>query len=219
MFTGLIQATGIIHAVMDTPRGRRIVVDAANFGPVSFDIGESIAVSGICLSVVRIEPGQRLEFDAVRETLAVTNLGDQHPGDTVNLERSLRAGDLLGGHFVQGHIDAVAEVVKVHANPGDWRLFFSLPEPCRNMIVPKGSIAIDGVSMTVASVDSNTFSVAVIPLTRELTTLGLLKVGNRVNIETDILTRTVVNYLKHLDPIALQRLAQSPADGMIGAMP
>ena len=202
---------------MDTPRGRRIVVDAANFGPASFDIGESIAVSGVCLSVVRIEPGQRLEFDAVRETMAVTSLGDKHPGDAVNLERSLRAGDMLGGHFVQGHVDAVAEVVKVNANPGDWRLFFSLPDLCRNMIVPKGSVALDGVSMTIASVDSNTFSVALIPLTRELTSLGLLKLGDRVNIETDILTRTVVNYLKNLDPLALRRLAESPADRMIGA--
>lgn len=202
---------------MDTPRGRRIVLDASNLGPASFEMGESIAVSGVCLSLVRIEPGQRLEFDAVRETMSVTNLGDKHPGDAVNLERSLRAGDLLGGHFVQGHVDAVAEVVKVHAVPGDWRFFFTLPDACRNMIVPKGSIAIDGVSMTIATVDSNTFSVAVIELTRENTTLGWLNIGSRVNIETDILTRTVVNYLNNLDPAALQRMAGSPADSLIEA--
>ncbi len=204
---------------MDTPRGRRIVLDATNFGPASFEIGESIAVSGVCLSLVRIEPGQRLEFDAVRETMSVTSLGDKHPGDAVNLERSLRAGDLLGGHFVQGHVDAVAEVVKVNAAPGDWRIFFSLPDACRNMIVPKGSVAIDGVSMTIATVDSNTFSVAVIELTREKTTLGGLKIGSRVNIETDILTRTIVNYLKNLDNAALRRMAANPADPMIGVMP
>ena len=219
MFTGLIQAVGTIQAVMDTPRGRRIVLDATDLGPATFEVGESIAVSGVCLSLVRIEPGQRLEFDAVRETMAVTSLGDKHPGDAVNLERSLRAGDLLGGHFVQGHVDAVTEVVKVNAVPGDWRIVFSLPDMCRNMIVPKGSIAIDGVSMTIATVDSNTFSVAVIELTREKTTLGGLKIGSRVNIETDILTRTIVNYLKHLDPAALQRMAANPADQMIGATP
>ncbi len=204
---------------MDTPSGRRIVVDATNMGPTSFEVGESIAICGVCLSVVRIEPGQRLEFDAVRETLGVTTLGIKHPGDAVNMERSLRAGDLLGGHFVQGHVDAMAEVVKVNADPGDWRIFFSVPDPCRDMIVPKGSITIDGVSMTIATVDQRTFSVAVIPLTREKTTLGLLKLGNKVNIESDILTRTVVNYLKNLDPAALQRMQTNPADRMIGATP
>lgn len=204
---------------MDTPTGRRIVVDASTMGPVSFDIGESIAVSGICLSVVRMEPGQRLEFDAVRETLAVTTLGGKHPGDAVNLERSMRAGDLLGGHFVQGHVDAVADVLKVDAVEGDWRITFSMPERCREMIVPKGSIAIDGVSMTIAAADQNTFSLAVIPLTREKTTLGRLKRGHTVNIESDILTRTVVNYLRNLDATALRRYAANPADGMIGATP
>lgn len=204
---------------MDTPSGRRLVVDATNMGPASFEIGESIAISGVCLSVIRIEPGQRLEFDAVRETLAVTTLGTKHPGDTVNMERSMRAGDLLGGHFVQGHVDVVAEVVKLNANPGDWRIYFSLPEKCRDLIVPKGSVALDGVSMTIATVDHDAFSVAVIPMTREKTTLGLLKLGSRVNIETDILTRTVVNYLKNLDPAALQRLQVSPTHRLIGATP
>ena len=219
MFTGLVQALGTIQAVMDTPSGRRIVVDATNFGPTSFDVGESISISGVCLSVVRIEPGQRLEFDAVRETLRVTTLGMKHPGDAVNMERSMRAGDLLGGHFVQGHVDAVAEVVKVNADPSDWRIFFSVPDLCRDMIVPKGSIAIDGVSMTIATVDQRAFSVAAIPLTREKTTLGLLKLGDRVNIESDILTRTVVNYLKNLDPAALQRMQSNPVERMIGATP
>jgi riboflavin synthase len=219
MFTGLIQALGTIQAVMDTPSGRRIVVDGTNMGPTSFEIGESIAISGVCLTLVRIEPGQRLEFDAVRETLTVTTLGSKRPGDGVNLERSLRAGDPLGGHFVQGHIDAVAEVVKLKADPADWRIYFSLPERCRDMIVPKGSVAIDGVSMTVATVDRDTFSVAVIPLTRAKTTLGSLALGDAVNIETDILTRTLVTYLKNLDAAAVQRLASNPEDGMIGAAP
>ena len=204
---------------MDTPGGRRIVVDATNIGPVCFEVGESIAISGVCLSVVRIEAGQRLEFDAVRETLAVTTLGLKHPGDTVNMERSMRAGDLFGGHFVQGHIDAVAEVLDVQADSSDWRIFFCLPDTCRDMVVAKGSIAIDGVSMTIAAVDHKTFSVAVIPLTREKTTLGLLKPGNKVNIESDILTRTVVNYLKNLDPASLQRIQANPANRMIGATP
>ncbi len=219
MFTGLIQAVGTIQAVMDTSSGRRIIVDGTNLGPTSFEIGESIAISGVCLTVVRIEPGQRLEFDAVRETLTVTTLVSKHPGDRVNMERSLRAGDLLGGHFVQGHVDATAQVVKLQADPADWRIYFSLPEKCRDMIVPKGSVAIDGVSMTVATVESESFSVAVIPLTREKTTLGTLELGNPVNIETDILTRTVVTYLKNLDGAALQRIASNSADRMIGALP
>ncbi len=219
MFTGLVQALGTIQAVMDTPTGRRIIVDASAMGPTSFEIGDSIAISGVCLSIVRIEPGQRLEFDAVRETLAVTTLGSKNPGDAVNLEQSMRADDLFGGHFVQGHVDAVAHVVKIRADPADWRIYFAIPETCRDMIVPKGSVALDGVSMTIASVEPDSFSVAVIPLTREKTTLGTLILGGRVNIETDILTRTVVNYLKNLDPAALQRHAANPADRPIGATP
>ncbi len=204
---------------MDTPTGRRIVVDASAMGPTSFEIGDSIAISGVCLSIVRIEPGQRLEFDAVRETLAVTTLGTKNPGDAVNLEQSMRAGDLFGGHFVQGHVDAVAQVIKLRADPADWRIYFALPESCRDLIVPKGSVALDGVSMTIASVERDSFSVAVIPLTRANTTLGSLAPGSRVNIETDILTRTVVTYLKNLDVSAPGRPPARPTSGMIGTVP
>ncbi|MGC8624507.1 MAG: riboflavin synthase [Phycisphaerae bacterium] len=219
MFTGIVQALGTIVAATDTTAGRRFVVDIGELGPGIYQIGESMAVSGVCLTVVRVEPRGQLEFDAVRETLMVTTLGEKRAGDRVNLERSLRAGDAMGGHFVQGHIDAVAKVTRVQNDPADWRIYFALPAACRDLIVPKGSVALDGVSMTVATVDPTTFSVAVIPLTREKTTLGLLKNGDRVNIETDILNRTIVTYLQNLEAAALRPVRNDTAERSSGMVP
>ena len=212
MFTGIVQALGTIAAVTDTIAGRRFVVDIGALSEDIYQVGESMAVSGVCLTAVSVQRRGQLEFDAVRETLTVTTLGEKRPGDPVNLERSLRAGDAMGGHFVQGHIDATAKVAHVQDDPADWRIYFVLPAACRDLIVPKGSVALDGVSMTVATVDASTFSVAVIPLTREKTTLGLLKDGDRLNIETDILNRTVLTYLQNLDVETLRHPRRHSAD-------
>jgi riboflavin synthase len=189
MFTGLIQALGTIRA--KEPRGEavRLLVEAAD-PAAEAAIGDSVAVNGCCLTVVGIE-GQNLAFDVIPESLDRTNLGAQDVGSRVNLELPLRPSDRLGGHFVQGHVDAVGKLVGRQDRDGDVRLTFSLPESLLGQVVEKGSIAVDGVSMTVAAVDRESFSLALIPHTLEVTTLGRLGVGDPVNLEGDILAKYV----------------------------
>jgi len=179
--------------------GRRIDValDQRHAGQIK--LGDSIAVAGVCLTVCQISPDIVVSFDVVEETLQCTTLGEKKPGQRVNIELSLRAGDPIGGHFVQGHINATTEVLTIINQPADWRIRFFLPESCRDQVVEKGSVTIDGVSMTVAGSSPDDFTVAVIPTTLQQTTLEELKEGQTVNIETDILTRTVVNYLRQLE--------------------
>jgi len=202
MFTGLVQSVGIIQSAVKSSAGRRIDValDQKHAGEIKLvKLGDSVAIAGVCLTVCQITPDGAIGFDVVEETLQRTTLGEKGPGQKVNIELSLRAGDPIGGHFVQGHIDAVAQVITVSSEAADRRITFSMPEDCRGLIVEKGSVAIDGVSMTVAAAGTDDFSVAIIPTTWQLTTLGELLEGNNVNIETDILTRTVVNYLKQTE--------------------
>jgi riboflavin synthase len=182
MFTGLIQALGTVRG--KEPRGGavRLVVEAP--GPAAE------ASNGCCLTVVAIE-GDRLAFDVIPESLDRTNLGAQEVGSRVNLELPLRPSDRLGGHFVQGHVDAVARLLGKNADGGDVRFRFSLPGALRGQIVEKGSIAIDGVSLTVASADGDGFEVALIPHTLAVTTLGQLAEGDPVNLEGDILAKYV----------------------------
>jgi len=189
MFTGLIQALGTVRG--KEPRGGavRLVVEAP--GPAAeASIGDSVAVNGCCLTVVAIE-GDRLAFDVIPESLDRTNLGAQEVGSRVNLELPLRPSDRLGGHFVQGHVDAVARLLGKNADGGDVRFRFSLPGALRGQVVEKGSIAIDGVSLTVASADGDGFEVALIPHTLAVTTLGQLAEGDPVNLEGDILAKYV----------------------------
>jgi riboflavin synthase len=152
--------------------------------------GDSVAVDGCCLTVVGAS-GARLAFDAVPETLRRTTLGKRAAGDVVNLELPLRPSDRLGGHFVQGHVDAVAEVVERREEGADVTMTFRLPQPLRGQVVEKGSVAIDGVSLTVAAVGAGTFSVALIPHTLAVTTLGRRAKGDAVNLEGDILAKYV----------------------------
>ncbi len=199
MFTGLVQAVGKVVANDQTLTGRRLCVELERLAAHRFNPGDSIAVSGVCLTVVQCAAG-RAEFDVINETVSRSTLGGKLPGDPVNLEPSLRAGDPFGGHFVQGHVDNVVEVIKVKADSADWRITFSLPDACRGLVVDKGSVALDGVSMTVAHVVRDRFTAAVIPVTRRDTTLGLLRVGDNVNLETDIFARTILNYLRQMAP-------------------
>jgi riboflavin synthase alpha subunit len=203
MFTGLVQAMGVVESISAAqgPSGPvRLIIDAADWEhrPV---LGESIAVQGCCLTVAA-EPRRpgRLEFDVVPETLAKTNLGTFNPGRKVNLERSLRASDLLGGHVVQGHIEGLGTVDSVQDGP-DWRVRICPPRDLLPCIVPKGGVAVEGVSLTVASADAvrTSFEIALIPTTLRLTTLGELRVGDQVNLETDILSRTVVHALRWVE--------------------
>lgn len=197
MFTGIIEAKGRVAVLKHNAFGARLAIEPGGFayqpGP-----GDSIAVNGVCLTAVAGERG-RLAFDVIRETLDRTNLGSLTVGSPVNLEASLRADTPIAGHFVQGHVDGVGTVAAVRDTPEQWRTTIQAPAELMPCIVPKGSIAIDGVSLTIAWTDPAThrFDVALIPTTLEWTTLSDAKVGDRVNLETDIVARTVVNYLQH----------------------
>jgi riboflavin synthase len=200
MFTGLVQALGIVLAAADTPAGKRLTVSLAELADSKIGIGDSVCVSGVCLTVTKIANGN-LQFDVITETLNRSTLGLKKCQDRVNLELSLRPDSYVGGHFVQGHVDGVAAVAAVKEDHRDWRITFQVPPELMPYIVPKGSIAVDGVSMTIAevSIPESTFTLAVIPTTLERTTLSALRPGDKVNVETDILARTVVHWLTQMN--------------------
>jgi riboflavin synthase len=214
MFTGLVQSLGTLVDSEVTAAGRRLTVELGSLHPVHHEVGQSIAVNGVCLTVAqRIGQGV-VAFDVITETLRRTTLGTLPPESRVNLEGALRAGDPFGGHFVQGHVDAVAEVKHIQADAADWRITIATPSEAAPMIVPKGSITVDGVSMTVARCSENDFELAVIPTTLQATTLGSLRPGDPVNLETDILARSVWNYLQNMRLPALnQHEPRVPAAG------
>ncbi|MEW4567026.1 riboflavin synthase [Tautonia sp. JC769] len=191
MFTGLVEVLGRIDRVVEEANGRRLLIRWPDLSPDSpFSLGESIAVNGCCLTVVSHD-GEVFEVQAGPETLARTTLGRRREGDPVNLERSLRVGDRLGGHFVQGHVDTTAELVERRPE-GEWDfLRFRLDPRWTPLLVEKGSIAVDGVSLTLVTVGDDDFSVMLIPHTLAVTTLGTLTPGDRVNIEADMLAKHV----------------------------
>ncbi len=193
MFTGIVERVGAIRDTRPVPGGRRLRVDV---GPMAGEcaIGASLCVSGVCLTVSGVS-GETLDFDVIAETLDGSTLGSKRIGDRVNLERSLRLTDRLDGHFVQGHVDGKAVVDRVLSSSRE-HVIWMRPDPSlMSYIVPKGSVAVDGVSLTIAAVKSGAFSIALIPTTLERTTLSSLTTGDPVNIETDIITRTVVHRL------------------------
>lgn len=192
VFTGLVQHVGSVASSEPSASGVRLVVDTRGWKHQP-TVGDSISVSGVCLTV---SPGSDparglLAFDVIPETLDKTVLGGLAPGARVNLEHAVRADTLMGGHFVQGHIDGIGVVRRVQADPADWRIEIEAPADLMECITPKGSIALDGVSLTIAGVERWGFSVAIIPTTLELTTLGELKQGARCNLETDMIARQV----------------------------
>ncbi len=194
MFTGLVEALGRVERVVVENAGRRLTIawPDLNARQDPLALGESVAVNGCCLTVVTIElAGDVFAVQAGPETLLRTNLGAKSVGDVVNLERALRVGDRLGGHFVQGHVDTTAALVSRRPE-GEWEfLAFALDPEWPPLMVPKGSIAVDGVSLTLVDVSTSGFSVMLIPHTLAATTLGTLKTGDRVNIEADMLAKHV----------------------------
>lgn len=193
MFTGLVEALGTVQRIEAEGAGKRLVIAA----PLARELclGESVAVNGACLTVVS-QTAATCEFQAGPETLERTNLGDLHPRDRVNLERSLRVGDRFGGHLVQGHIDGLGRIAE-RCREGDWELvWFSCPSSLSAQMVPKGSVAVDGVSLTLVDVADERFSVALIPHTLAQTTLGLKQPGATVNLETDLLAKYVWKCLR-----------------------
>jgi len=198
MFTGLIHFLGVVASISPQQGGCLLTIAASNM-PTDLAHGESIAVNGCCLTLVEAEPvatgGQRLAFDVVHQTLRMTTLGSLTPGSRVHLERSATPTTLLGGHLVQGHIDGVGVVINVTKDDGEHRVRIEPPSAILRYITDKGSIAIDGVSLTIADVKDGRFDVALIPTTLQLTTLGELRTGSRVNIETDALAKLVARLL------------------------
>ena len=197
MFTGLVECMGTVVDIADESPGVRLRIDA---GLVADDavLGASIAINGCCLTVVAVEDSI-LEFEAGSETLSRTNLGSLEIGNNVNLERSLKVGDRLGGHYVTGHIDTTGTVSERMDNK-DWStIWFNLPRSWAKLLVEKGSVAVDGVSLTVVDVESERFSVALIPHTLEVTTLGQRHTGDVVNLETDLLAKYVQRQLEPHD--------------------
>lgn len=192
MFTGIIEKSVRVIGVATSPKFRRLTL------AVSWDDlhgGESIAVNGCCLTVADIAHNE-LGFDIIQETLDKTNLGLLKPGDEVHVERALRVGDRLDGHFVQGHIDGVATLIERIDSPTETRLRVKAPRDLGKYLVTKGSVAIDGISLTIAAVDGPVFEVALIPTTLAITTLGHRQVGWPFNLETDMLSKTIITWLE-----------------------
>lgn len=189
MFTGLVETMGQVVQLIDEPPGKRFRIDC---GLVAQDVklGDSICINGCCLTVVAIEQ-KVLDFEAGEETLSKTNLGQLRLDSPVNLERSLAVGDRLGGHYVTGHVDAVGSLIERRDDPPWAHLRFQMPKHLASQVAAKGSVAIDGISLTVVDADSDSFTVALIPHTLEVTTLGSRRVGDPVNLETDVLAKYV----------------------------
>ena len=200
MFTGLVEGQGAVDQCLSEPPGVKLIIAAGEIAD-GVAVGDSIAMNGCCLTVVAVDE-QQLAFEAGEETLSRTNLGRPRRGDMVNLERSLRVGDRLGGHFVSGHIDAVGQLDERHDDESWSKLWFRVPSALTRQMVSKGSVAVDGVSLTLVDVTADRFSVALIPHTLNVTTLGKLKVGDPVNIETDLLAKYAQKALLDRDPQA-----------------
>lgn len=189
MFTGLVESLGTVRRLTADDAGRLLVIAEPRLAP-ELQIGESVAVNGACLTVIQRD-SEWFAFQAGPETLRRTNLGELAIGDRVNLERALRLSDRLGGHFVQGHIDGVGRIAD-RQRQGDWEtVWFSCGPELARYMVSKGSVAVDGISLTVVEVAADRFSVAMIPHTLAMTTLGFKSVGAAINLETDILAKYV----------------------------
>jgi riboflavin synthase len=198
MFTGIITSTGQVRSFTAAGTGAVLVVDlnrlAADVHP-----GESVAINGVCLTITRLA-GSQGSFDVSEETLARSTLGTLRTGNNVNLELALKLGDRLGGHMVQGHVDGIAVMSKIQPSGEFMTIHFDTDPEVLNQLIPKGSVAVDGISLTVAALNDQGFTVAIIPETARVTTLGSAKTGDRVNLETDMIVKTVRRYLDGLLP-------------------
>ncbi|HEX3701214.1 MAG TPA: riboflavin synthase [Phenylobacterium sp.] len=192
MFTGIVTDVGRVRAIRDTNRDRRFEIETG-FDLTTLDIGASVSHAGCCLTVVEKGEGW-FAVEVSGETRAVSTLGDWTKGRRVNLERAARLGDELGGHIVSGHVDGIGEVLSVEEEGGSHRLRIRAPRPLHRFVAPKGSITIEGVSLTVNDVEDDVFGVNLIPHTWDVTTLGELAPGARVNLEIDMLARYLARW-------------------------
>lgn len=193
MFTGIVRELGVVVAAQDVGGGRSIAVRAPATAALTA-VGDSVSVNGCCLTATAIEAGE-ISFQAVPETISRTTLASLEAMDSVNVEPSLRAGDPLGGHYVQGHVDAVGRVQSVEAEGEGLRVFVEAPVEVLRYCVEKGSVTVDGVSLTVAELADDAFAVALVPHTLAVTTLSDLRPGRAVNLEADVLAKYVERLL------------------------
>ena len=192
MFTGIVELTVPLAAASEIPGGRRLELPCP--WPEA-KCGQSVAVNGCCLTIAELDRG-RMHMEAVAETLARTNLGRLQPGEAVHLERALRLSDRLDGHLVQGHIDSTAALLARQTSDKECRLTIQTPPELAKYIVPKGSVALDGVSLTIAAVRRGEFEVALIPTTLDLTALGRREIGWPLNLEADMVVKTIVYWME-----------------------
>lgn len=197
MFTGLVETTGKILSLEPRGESARLIVEAASIAP-QLELGESVAVNGCCLTVTHIDTAAgTFAFDLLMQTLRVTSLGDLQTDSLVNLERAMRLGDRFGGHFVQGHVDDTVRILDFSPHGQDHRLEVEFPEKHRGLIIPKGSICLDGISLTAAEVGGSSITCWIIPHTLQVTQLHTKKPGDRMNVEFDMLGKHVRELVKH----------------------
>jgi riboflavin synthase len=194
VFTGIVQDVGRITATESRGGDLRLVIACERLDTSRLVEGDSVSVQGCCLTALEIR-GKTFAADLSRETLALTTLADLRVGNPVNLEPALRAGDALGGHLVSGHVDGIAQVLSASGDARSTRLVIGVPAPLARFLAPKGSVALDGVSLTVNEVEGSTFGVNIIPHTQSVTTLGALVPGARVNLEVDQVARYLARLL------------------------
>jgi riboflavin synthase len=192
MFTGIVTDVGRVRSVGETNRDRRFEIETG-FDTATLDIGASVSHAGCCLTVVDKGPGW-FAVEVSGETLSLTTLADWTKGRRINLERAARVGDELGGHIVSGHVDGIGEVLSVASEGGSHRVRIRAPRPLHRFIAPKGSITVEGVSLTVNEVKDDVFGINLIPHTWDVTTLGELEAGSRVNLEIDMLARYLARW-------------------------
>ena len=195
MFTGIIEGVGMVTSISKSNSGAEVIIRVrlGKFGR-GLKKGDSVCINGACLTATKLSRGEA-EFEMVSETIRRTNLGQTKPGEMVNIERSLRVGDRLEGHFVLGHVDGTGVIDYIQKMPSETTIWIKLDERLTKSLAPKGSIAVDGVSLTLVGIEGDRVSVSLIPHTLKVTTLGMKRRGDRVNIETDILAKYVMTNL------------------------
>ncbi len=196
MFTGIIEGVGMVTSISKSNSGAEVIIRVrlGKFGR-GLKKGDSVCINGACLTATKLSRGEA-EFEMVSETIRRTNLGQTKPGEMVNIERSLRVGDRLEGHFVLGHVDGNGVIDYIQKMSSETTIWIKLDERLTKSLAPKGSIAVDGVSLTIVGVESDRISVSLIPHTLKVSTLGMKRRGDRVNIETDILAKYVMTNLQ-----------------------
>jgi riboflavin synthase len=193
MFTGIVEGIGKVEKISKNTKNRSAIQMTVNLGKHAkgLKIGQSVALNGVCLTATKLSKSNCI-FEMIDETTTKTDLGNLKPGDIVNIERSLKTGDRLEGHFVLGHVDGVGVIKKIQNKPKEVQVWFELPKNLSKYVVKKGSIAVDGISLTVVNIKNNLASVCLIPHTMEITNFKTKNIGDKLNIETDILGKYIL---------------------------